>query len=91
MIFLSKIETKFSVSTRGWVVVPVALTNPDIQVKAGDAIQLRDSERYVDARIDQIERLIRHDGGCPFGFLVSEEIDCSQIGSDAEIWIEPSK
>jgi hypothetical protein len=87
MEFLSKIETVFSVPTRGWVVMPFAFTNPDLRVKAGDVIQLRDSKRCLDARVDRVEWLTRSDGGCHFGFLLSKEIDCSQIGPDAEIWV----
>jgi hypothetical protein len=88
MVFLSKIEGAFTVPTRGCVVVPVALTNPDLRVKAGDAVQLRGPNGCLDAHITAVEWLVRRDNGCRFGFLLSGNIDCSQIGSDAEIWIE---
>ena len=90
MVFLSKVETAFNISSRGWVVVPVALTDPDIRVRAGDAVQLRGANGCWDGHISPVEWLTRHDGGCHFGFVLSGEIDCSDLGADAEIWIDES-
>jgi hypothetical protein len=89
MVFLSKMEHAFSVTTRGCVVVPVALTDPDLRVKAGDAVQLRSANGTLDARVAGIEWLTGR-SGCRFGFLLSKDIDCSQIPPDAEIWVEKS-
>lgn len=91
MVFLSKVETAFTVPTRGCVVVPVAFTNPDLRVKAGDAVQLRGPNGCLDVHITAIEWLSRRDNECHFGFLLSENVDCAQITPDAEIWIEDSK
>jgi hypothetical protein len=90
MVFLSKIEAAFSVPTRGCVIVPLAFTNPDLRVKAGDAVQLRGPNGCLNAHISAIEWLTRSSNGCHFSFLLSEDIDCSQIPTDAEIWVEPS-
>jgi hypothetical protein len=90
MVFLSKIELTFTVSTRGCIVVPVALTDPELRVKAGDAIQLRGPSGCLNARIRQIEWLIGQRGH-RFGFLLSEDVDESQISPEAEIWIENSR
>jgi hypothetical protein len=91
MIFLAKIECAFTVPGRGCVVVPVALTNPDLRVRAGDVVQLRGANGCLDAKIAAIEWLTRRDNGCRFGFLLSGSIDCSRIDSNAEIWVEQSK
>lgn len=88
MVFLSKVETVFAVPTRGCVVVPVALTSPNVRVKAGDAVQLRVQNACLDVHISAIEWLTRRGNGCHFGFLLSENVDCSQITPDAEIWVE---
>lgn len=86
MVFLAKLESAFIVPGRGCVVVPVALTNPDLRVRAGDVVQLRGANGCLDAHITSVEWLVRRDNGCHFGFLLSGTIDCSQIGSDAELW-----
>jgi hypothetical protein len=92
MVFFSKIESKFTVSSRGCVVVPVALTdNPELRVRAGDVIQFRSPSGCLDARIKQIEWLTRRPGLSHLGFLLSEEINESQIPLEAEIWVERSK
>jgi hypothetical protein len=91
MVFLSKMEVAFAVTTRGCVVVPLTFTNPDLRVKVGDAVQLRGPTGCLNAHIRAIEWLTRGDDGCRFGFLLSEDIDCSRIPPDAEIWIEHSK
>jgi hypothetical protein len=91
MVFLSRIETAFSVPSRGCVVVPLALTDPDLRIKSGDVVQLRGPNGRLDARISAIERLTRRDKGCRLGLLLSGEIDCSQIGPDVEIWVEQTK
>jgi hypothetical protein len=88
MVFLSKIETAFTVPKRGCAIVPVALTDSDLRVKPGDAVQIRGPNGRLDARIGSIERLVRRDDGCCIAFLLLGEIDRSQIGPDAEIWIE---
>ena len=88
MVFLSKVESAFTVSGRGCVVVPVVLTNPGFRVKAGDFVQLRSPNFCLDAHVFAVEWLTRRDKGCRFGLLLSGKIDCSQIGSDAEIWVE---
>jgi len=88
MVFLSKVEIAFSVPARGCVVVPVALTDPNLRVKAGDAVQLRGPNGCLDAHIGAVEWLTRRDEEGRFGFLLSEEVDCSKIGPDAEIWVE---
>ena len=90
MILLSKVEAAFTVPTRGCVVVPVAPIDPHVQVKAGDAIQLRGPSGCVDAHISSVEWLTRQSNGCQFALLLSGEIDCSQIPKDAEIWIDQS-
>ncbi len=61
MIFLAKIECAFTVPGRGCVVVPVALTNPDLRVRAGDVVQLRGANGCLDAKIAAIEWLTRRD------------------------------
>jgi hypothetical protein len=91
MVFLSNIESKFTVSARGCVVVPVALTDPELRVKAGDAIQLRSPSSCMDARIKQIEWLKTGPGLSRLGFLLPEEIKESQIPPETEIWVEKSK
>jgi hypothetical protein len=91
MVFLSKMGAAFTVATRGCVIVPLAFTNPDLRVKAGDAVQLRSPTACLDAHIKAIERLTRRDNGVHVGFLLSEEVDCSQIPSGAEIWVEHSE
>jgi hypothetical protein len=91
MVFLSKIELTFTVSTRGCIVVPVALTDPKLRVKAGDAIQLRGPSGCVNARIKQIEWLKGHPGLSRYGFLLSEDVNESQISPETEIWVENSK
>ena len=91
MVFLSKVETAFTVPTRGCVVVPFALTNPDLRVKAGDAVQLRGPNGCLDVHITAIEWLTRRDNGCHFGFLLSGNLDCTQIKPGAEIWVEDSR
>jgi hypothetical protein len=91
MVFLSKIEATFTVPTRGCVIVPVALTDPELRVKAGDVIQLRSPGGCVDARIKQIEWLTGFQGTSRFGFLLSEEVSHSQISLEAEIWIAKPK
>ena len=88
MVFLSKLETAFTVPTRGCVIVPVAFTNPDVRVKPGDGIQLRSPNGRVESHIIAVERLVRDSTGCQFGFLVSGDLDCSAIPADAEIWID---
>jgi len=88
MVFLSKIESTFSVAGRGCGVVPVALPESGPVVRAGDAIQLRGPNGTLDARIAAIEWLVRQDSGCRFAFLLSKGIDKSQVPQDAEIWIE---
>jgi hypothetical protein len=90
MVFLSKIEVTFTVRTRGCVIVPVALTDPELRVRAGDAIQLRNHNFCLNARVKQIE-WITGNQGLRFGFLLSEEVDESQIPREAEIWVENSK
>jgi hypothetical protein len=87
MVFLSKIEHAFMVTTRGCVIVPVALTDPNLRVRTGDAVQLRSANGTLDARVTAIEWITRR-SGCHFGFLLSKDLDCSQIPPDAEIWIE---
>jgi hypothetical protein len=91
MVFLAKIETAFIVPKRGCAVVPVALPDPDLRVKPGDAVQIRGPNGRLDARIGSVERLVRRDNGCCVAFLLSGEIERSQIGPDMEIWIEDSK
>jgi hypothetical protein len=91
MVLLSKIENAFTVRGRGCIVVPVALTNPDLRVRAGDAVQLRGPNLCLDAHVAAIEWITRRDNGCRFGFLLSGDIDCSQIGMNAEIWVEQPK
>jgi len=91
MVFLAKLEGAFTIPGRGCVVVPAALTNPDLRVKAGDVVQLRGANGCQDAQITAVEWLVRRDNGCRFGFLLSGTIDCSQIGLDTEIWVEQSK
>jgi len=91
MIFFSKVETAFNVPSRGCVVVPVVHTNPDLRVKAGDAVQLRGPNGCLDTRISSVEWLTRHDGGCHLGFLLSTKIDCSEFGANTEIWIDESE
>ena len=91
MVFLSKVEIVFSVPTRGCVVVPIALTDPNLRVKAGDAVQLRGPNGCLDVHVGAIEWLTRRDEGCRFGLLLAEDIDCSKIGPDAEIWVEHPK
>jgi hypothetical protein len=88
MVFLSKIEAAFTVPKRGCAVVPVNLTDRDLRVKAGDAVQIRGPNGRLDARIGSIERLVRRDNGCCIAFLLLGDIDRSQIGPAAEIWIE---
>ena len=87
MVFLSRLETAFTVPTRGCVIVPVALKNPDVRVKPGDAIQLRSPNGCVESYVIAVERLVRDSPGCHFGFLVSGDLDCSAIPAEAEIWI----
>lgn len=77
--------------TRGCVIVPVALTNPNVRVKPGDAVQLRSPNGCVDAYICAIERLVRDSAGYQFGFLLSGDLDCSAIPTDAEIWIDQNQ
>jgi hypothetical protein len=91
MVFLAKLESAFTVPGRGCVVVPVAPTNPDLRVKAGDVVQLRGANGCLDAHITAVEWLVRRDNGCRFGFLLSATIDCSQIVPDSEIWVGQSK
>jgi hypothetical protein len=88
MVFLSKIETAFTVPNRGCAVVPAALPDPDLRVRAGDAVQIRGPNGRLDARIGSVERLVRRDNGCRIAFLLLGEIDRSQIGPDAELWVE---
>ena len=88
MVFLSKLETAFTVPTRGCVIVPVAFTNPDIRVKPGDAVQLRGPNGCVESHITAVENLVRDSAGFQFGFLLSDDLDCSTIPVDAEIWID---
>ena len=90
MVFLSKMETAFTVPTRGCVVVPVADTNPEVRVKAGHAIQLRGPSGSVDAHISAVEWITRQSNGYQFAFLLSGDIDCSQIPKGAEIWVDQS-
>lgn len=91
MVFLAKIETAFNVTSRGCVVVLAALTNPELRVRAGDAVQLRGRNGCGDTRVIAIERIQRQQKECCLGFLLSREIDCSGIGSDTEIWVEQPK
>ena len=91
MVFLSKVELTFTVPTRGCVVVPVALTDPELRVRTGDAIQLRSPGRCLDARIQQIEWIVRRPGPNCIGLLLSGEVDTSQIPPNAEIWVDNSK
>jgi hypothetical protein len=44
----------------------------------------------LNARVKQIE-WITGNQGLRFGFLLSEEVDESQIPREAEIWVENSK
>lgn len=87
MVFLAKLESAFTVPGRGCVVVPAAVANPDLRIKAGDVVQLRGANGCPDAHIVAVEWLVRRDNGCHFGFLLSGTFDCSQIGLDTEIWV----
>jgi hypothetical protein len=84
-------ERAFSVAGRGCVVVPVALPESGPSVKAGDLIQLRGSNGTLDAHVTAVEWLVRQDSGCRFAFLLSKEINKSQVPPDAEICVEESK
>jgi hypothetical protein len=90
LAFLSKIELTFTVRTRGCVIVPIALTDPELQVRAGDAIQLRSHNFSLDTQIKWIE-WITGNTGRRLAFLLPEEVDESQIPPEAEIWVENSK
>jgi hypothetical protein len=91
MVFLSKTEGAFTVAGRGCVVIPVALPESGPSVKVGDAIQLRGSSGTLVARVTAVEWLVREDHGCRLAFVLSKEIDKSQVPGDAEIWVEDSK
>ena len=90
MVFLSKVETAFAVPTGGCVVVPVALTDPSVRVKPGDAVQLGSPSGCLEAHVSAVEWLVRRSNQSRFGLLLSGDIECSQISTDAEIWIEQS-
>lgn len=91
MLFLSKVDYAFNVPTRGCVVVPVGLTEPELRVRVGDAIQLRTSSGFLDGCIIGIEMIMQRSGPCRLGFLLSKGIDKSKIPQEAEIWIERAK
>jgi hypothetical protein len=91
MEFLSKVEYTFTVPTRGCVVVPVALSNPELRVRVGDAIQLRSEIGILDARIKQVELIKQSSGPGRVGLLLSSEICKSQIPPGAEIWVDRPK
>ena len=90
MVFLSKVERAFFVQARGGCVV-VPISYPNLPVKAGDAVQLRGPNGCSDAHVRAVEYLIRRNKGCRWSFLLSGEINCSEIGPDTEIWVEQSK
>jgi len=85
MVALSKIEHVFTVPTRGYVIVPVALNEQRVSI--GDLVQLRSPERNPEARIVGIEMIKQISGPCRVGFLLSNEINKSQIPPEAEIWV----
>jgi hypothetical protein len=87
MHFLSKVEYAFTVPTRGCVVLPVDFNDPESRVSVGDAIQLRTSSGFIDGHIIGIEMIKQRSGPSRVGFLLSKEIDKSQISQEAEIWI----
>jgi hypothetical protein len=88
MILFSKIEAAYIVPTRGCVVVPIDFATPDLRVKAGDRIQIRNEGECIEAQITSVEWMVRSPGPGSFGLLLSKELDCSQITSNAEIWVE---
>ena len=90
MVLLSKVAGAFPIPGRGCVVVPLALANPELRVRSGDAVQIRVANSCFDAHITTVEWLVRRGNGRRLGLLLSATIDCSRIGPDAEIWIEQS-
>jgi len=88
MVFLSKIEDTFIITGRGCVVVPVALTNPDLRVQNGDAIQLRSPNgTRLDTHIVGIELIKPISGPCRVAFLLSKEVAKADVPPETEIWI----
>jgi hypothetical protein len=73
VLLIAKVESFFTLTGRGAVIVPIWLS--DLRVKVGDPVQLRSPNgRVKDTRIAGVELLKPTNGECRTAFLLSREI-----------------
>jgi hypothetical protein len=92
MTFLSKVEHTWTITGRGCVIEPVALTNPDLVVHNGDAIQLRRPDgQVINTHIVGVELAKQLSGPCRVVFLLSKEVVKEDVPLETEIWVNEPK
>ena len=85
MTLLGEVESVFSISGRGTVVVPTLVD--DFLLHVGDQLQIRSSDgRIMDGHITGVE-FTQHPGKrCRLALLLSKNITRDDISAGAELW-----
>jgi translation elongation factor EF-Tu-like GTPase len=87
MTFLFKIEEVFEVPGRGCVIVPAVADGADFKVRAGDAIQLRTSERAtLNTHVSSIE-LLKTSSGSRMAILLPTDIQKQDVTKGTDVWL----
>ena len=85
--FLGRVETVFSVATRGTVIIPIWLSS-DLKVRNGDPIQLRAPDGQIkNTRITSVEFVKRERESCQYAFMLPKDVAKSEVAEGAEIWL----
>ena len=86
MEFLSKVESTFSISGRGLVIVPEK-PESDFLIRVGTELELRTPDgRSLNTHITGVEFLKPRTGPCGMALLITRDIGKDDVPAGTEIW-----